>query len=446
LYNNCMKHRYLKLAALILGGLAVVIIIYVLTQSNGLLAGIAPDYQSSVQYPTTPLTLTYWLPSDEAGYLDEVVANYKKVHPNVTVDIHYIDTASYQTQVLQAQVAGTLPDIFGFRDDGLPLYKKSLATAPSSVITSSQFGQTFADFATKKLVEGNTVYGIPFGIGTLGLIYNTDSFKKAGVKDVPTTWQQFDAVNKQLTNKQTTNLYSSGAALGTATVHNYADIISMFMMQNGATMTNTPPTKATFELADSTGYASGSKALEYYASFGQPAKTNYTWSDSLGGSVAAFAGGKTQMIIDYSTTARSITKQNPSLKFAMAALPQTNPNNPLNYGVVFTQGVSKTSKNTEIAWDFLGFASSKKQQQLYSQASLWPAARKDLIAAQTNDKDLAPFAKQIATANDWYRGINYATNADLRDMLVNYLSGYDSKIAVNLASAAVTAEITKSNQ
>lgn len=440
-----MKHRYLKLTAFILGGLLIATAIYVLTQSNGLFAGSGADYTSSVQYPTTPITLTYWLPTDESGYLDNVVANYKKVHPNVSVEIKYLDSATYQQQLLQAQAAGTLPDLFGFRNDGLPLYKNSLSPAPTSVMTTGQFSQAFADFATQKLVSGSTIYGMPFGIATLGLIYNTDGFKQAKVEP-PTTWQEFDKVNNLVRNKQGVNLYASGTALGTATIHNYPDIISMFMMQNGAAMTDNPPTKATFELADSTGYYPGSKALDYYASFSQPTKANYSWSDSLGTSLGAFATGKTQMILDYSTAIKTITKQNPSVKYGVAALPQTNPDNPLNFGVIFTQGVSKSSKNTEIAWDFLGFATSKKQQKLYSQASLWPASRKDLISEQLNDKDLAPFAKQTSTASDWYRGINYATNAHLRDMIVNYFSGYDSKISVNLAAAAITTEIQKSNQ
>jgi ABC-type glycerol-3-phosphate transport system substrate-binding protein len=428
-----------------LGGLLIVIVIYIFTQTGGLFSPAEPDYQSKVQYPTTPLTLTYWLPSDETGNLDAVLANYKKLHPNVTVDIKYIDPAAYQAQVLAAQSANTLPDIFGFRNDGLPLYKKSLVSAPESVITAGQFSQTFADFATKNLVVGNTVYGMPFGIGTLGLFYNVDAFKKANA-DVPDTWQKFDSANNVLRNKTGQNLFSSGAALGTAAIHNYSDIISMFMMQNGAAMTDTPPTKATFQLPDSTGYSSSSKALEYYASFAQASKANYSWSDNLGGSVNAFAASKTQMILDYSTTAKIINKLNPNLKYSMVALPQTNPANPLNFGVVFTQGVSKNSKNSEIAWDFLSYATSKKQQALFSQASLWPAARKDLIAQQYNDKDLSPFARQISTAKDWYRGINYATNNDLRTMLTNYLSGYDAKIAVNLAAASVSAEIAKSNQ
>ena len=441
-----MKHRYLKLIALILGGLIVATLIYVVTQSSGIFSSPTVEYQSKVQYPTSPITLSYWLPSDESGNLDAILANYKKLHPNVTVNITYIDPASYQTKVLQAQSAGTLPDMFGFRNDGLPLYQKSLQSAPETVITSEQFNQTFADFATKSLMNGKNVYGMPFGIATLGLFYNTDALKKANISAAPTSWQEFDKANSAMRNKQGQTLYASAVALGTSAIHNYPDIMSMFMMQNGAVMTNSPPTKATFQLQDSAGYSPGSKALEYYASFAQPAKENYSWSDALGSSVGAFATGKTQMMIDYPMAAKTVRKQNANLSFTMSALPQTNPKNPLNYGVIFAQGVSKNSKNSEIAWDFLGFASSKNQQQLYSQVSLWPAARRDLITQQYNDKDLAPFARQIASASDWYRGINYATNNTLREMVNNYLSGYDSKISVNLAAAAVTLEIQKSLQ
>lgn len=441
-----MKHRYLKLVILILAGLLIATLIYIFTQNSTIFSGNSVGYQSKVAYPTSPITLTYWLPSDESGNLDGVLANYKQLHPNVVINISYIDPATYQAQVLQAQAGSTLPDMFGFRNDGLPLYKKSLQPAPESVITAGQFSQTFADFATKSLVSGNTIYGMPFGIATLGLFYNTAAYKKANLSDPPATWQDFDKANSALRNKQGQTLYASGAAMGSVAIHNYPDIISMLIMQNGAAMTNTPPTQATFQQPDSTGYSSGPKALEYYASFAQPAKANYTWSDSLGSSVGAFAAGKTQMMIDYSTVAKQLRKQSPTLAFSMAALPQTNPNTPLNFGTIFTQGVSKSSKNSEIAWDFLGFATSKQQQSLYSQASLLPAARKDLIAEQLKDKDLAPFARQIASASDWYRGINYATNAHLRDMLTNYFAGFDPKITLNLAAAAVTVEIQKSNQ
>lgn len=439
-----MQNKYLKLAALLLGTAVIVVIIFLITQRTQLGQDAASTYKANVSYPTTPLTLTLWLPSEEKGNFDEVAAEYRKIHPSVTVDITYIEADAYQARLIAASSQGTLPDLFVFRNESLPIYLKSLQPAPTTVFTTDQYSQLFADFASKKLVSGNSIYGAPLGIATLGLVYNKDRFAQANVTNPPTNWTEFETTNDALRKKTGQSLFVSGVALGTSSIRNYPDIISMLMMQNGAAMTNQPPTQATFSQPDSTGYASAAKAVEFYASFAQPAKQNYSWSDSLGGSLEALASNKTAMTIDYSPAARVVQKQNAKINIGMAALPQTNPSSAVNYGNILTGGVAKTSKNTEIAWDFWGFSTSKEMQKKFSLLSFWPASRKDLTKEQLNDKDLAPFARQTSTAQDWYKGVSYATNADLREMINNYLAGFDSKIVVNNANTKVTTQIQKS--
>ncbi len=438
-----MRNRYIKLLALIISSIALFFAIYIITQRP--YSTSLSDYKTSVLYPTSPITLSLWLPSDEQGNLEYVVDQYQKVHPNVKVGIEYVDINNYQAKVLQAIYENKLPDLLVFRDDSLPLYKNSLQPAPASVFTPDQFSSTFADFATKQLVVGNSIYGAPLGIATLGLIYNQNRFDQAKITSPPTNWVEFDAVNDKLRQKTDQTLYESGVALGSPTVHSYPDIISVLMMQNGATMTNQPPTKATFELPDSTGYYSSAKALAYYASFAQPTKANYSWSDSLGDSVSAFAQNKTATIIDYPMAAKTVTEQNPTMPIRFSTLPQTNSNKPINYGTFLIGSVSKTTKTPNIAWDFWGFTTTKQAQRDFSTKSYWPASRKDLVAEQTNNNILSPFAKQISTAQDWYKGLNLVTNADFREMLSTYLSGLDAQIVVNNASAKVTTSIEQAN-
>jgi ABC-type glycerol-3-phosphate transport system substrate-binding protein len=139
-------------------------------------------------------------------------------------------------------------------------------------------------------------------------------------------------------------------------------------------------------------------------------------------------------------------KQSPRVNFAISALPQVNQSSPVNYGIFLTGAVSAQSQNSELAWDFWAFATQKNQQKKFSLSSFWPASRKDLIQEQLKDKDLAAFAKQSASAQDWYKGINYAANAELREMVSNYLAGFDAKIVVKNASSKVSSEIQKSRQ
>ena len=440
------KNKYLRLALLFVAAGLSMLVIFALTQGLNIRNINTPEYKSSVSYPTAPFTLSLWLPSEEKGNLEEVVADYQKIHPSAKVNIEYIDPALYQAKLLEASASGKLPDMFVFRNDGLPLYKKSIKTAPTSVYKASDFEKVFAEFTTKQLVSGNNVYGVPLGLATLGLVYNQDRFDSANISTPPASWQDFDTANSTLRKKDGQVLYASGVALGTASIRNYPDIISVLMMQNGAQMTDQPPTKATFELPDASGYYSGAKALEYYASFAQPAKQNYSYSDSLGDSLTALAQNKTAIIVDYPMAYKLAQKQSPRVNFAISALPQVNQSSPVNYGIFLTGAVSAQSQNSEIAWDFWAFATQKNQQKKFSLSSFWPASRKDLIQEQLKDKDLAPFAKQSASAQDWYKGINYAANAELREMVSSYLAGFDAKIVVKNASSKVSSEIQKSRQ
>lgn len=439
-----MRNKYLKLSALILASAALFFAVYIITQKNPQQS--IGNYKTSVVYPTTPITMSLWLPSDEADGLNYIVDQYQQIHPNVTVRAEVIDSASYQAKLVRAITDNNLPDLFVFRDDGLAAYKTNLAPAPTQVFSVDAYNSTFISFGTKQLVSGNVISGAPLGIATLGLIYNQSRFGQASISSPPKTWVDFNNTNDKLRQKSGENLYQSGVALGTATIHSYPDIISVLMMQNGATMTDQPPTKATFEQPDATGYYSSAKAVSYYASFAQPSKSNYSWSDSLGDSISAFAQNKTALIVDYPMSAKLAYKQNPSLSVGLASLPQTNTASPINYGTLLVGGVSKNSKNVDIAWDFWGFATSKEVQKQFSLKNYWPPSRKDLNSEQLNDNVLSPFIKQSSTATDWFKGINYDTNNALREMMNNYLTGLDSQIVVNNASTKVTGSIQQANK
>lgn len=439
-----MKNRFLVLTAIILGALILGALIYLITQKRS--QDTLGSYETGVDYPTSPIALNLWMPADEKDNIEPIISEYNKIHPNVAVVVEYIENSQYQSKLTQAISTDTAPDMFVFRNDALPMYKKGIIATPNIVMGPEEYRDTYDEFASKSLIIDNSIYGLPLGIATLGQVYNTQKFGESGLTGTAKDWNEFDQTNQKLRKLDGANLVISGVALGTTTVRNYPDIISVLMMQNGATMTNQPPTQATFDQPDATGYLAGSKALAYYASFAQPGKQNYSWNNSLGDSQSALATGKTALILDYPMSIKQIRKVNPDISISSASLPQANPASPINYGVILTGAVSKNSQFADIAWDFWGFTTSKPVQKIYSQQSYWPASRKDLIDEQKNDKDLGPYANQISTARDWYKGINFQTNADLINMLNFYLSGLDSQITVKNAATEVSKSIAQSNQ
>ena len=90
------KNKYLRLALLFVAAGLSMLVIFALTQGLNIRNINTPEYKSSVSYPTAPFTLSLWLPSEEKGNLEEVVADYQKIHPSAKVNIEYIDPALYQ--------------------------------------------------------------------------------------------------------------------------------------------------------------------------------------------------------------------------------------------------------------------------------------------------------------------------------------------------------------
>lgn len=403
------------------------------TQSDksGLGAVLAPaDSESRVVYDESKqVTLTYWRTWDEARYMQPIIDEFQKLHPNVKIEIRDIDYGSYDAELAQAAQTGNLPDIYSVLNDWMPRYIDYSTPAPDTVYTEKVYKDVFVDAATQRLLYDGKIRGVTYGVSTLGLYYNPALLKEANI-GVPKNWDEFTEASRKLTKKDGETIVQSGAALGTPFVHQSVDIQSALMLQNGASMTDEPPTKATFAQPDASGYASGAKAMEYYTSFANPKKQNYAFQDTLGYTVKAFAEGKVAMMINYPFKATEVKQFNQDLDFKMAKLPQIKDQKEINFAQYWVEMVNKNSSNSEIAWDFIRFAATKDNQKKFNAETLRPTSRKDLISAQDGDAMIGPFASQISSAQTFYRGNDKEMNGYFYDATVSVLSGLDPQLAV----------------
>lgn len=400
---------------------------------------------SKVKYPTAPITLTYWRTIDSADTLSPIIEDFKKLHPNVEVKLTVIPQSEYSAKLAAAAATGQLPDLFTVHNDQIGAYKQYAVSAPETVFTPKDYEKTFAPQAVRDLTSSGVPFALPYGISTLGVFYNERLLKAAKI-DPPKSWQDVVAASAKLTQKNGTSITQSGIALGTPNISQATDIESILMMQNGAKMTDQPPTKATFDQPDDNGYYGGIKAAQFYASFATPSKSNYSWSDSLGQDIDVFAKEKTAMIINYPFRAADITAKNPKMQFKTAQLPQVDSKKPTSLGEYWAEIVSHKSTNSEIAWDFLRFASSKDELNKFSITSQRPASRLDLAKAQESDVLLGPFARQVSSSTNWYRGNNQNVDVIFHDLNTAILGGFDATAVVRSASNRVSQEISRSQK
>ncbi|MFI7130012.1 ABC transporter substrate-binding protein [Nonomuraea sp. NPDC050153] len=124
------------------------------------------------------VTLTYrlWDDQQKVGY-EKVMAAFEKANPGIHVDIELLPYDQYWTKLTADVVAGTAPDVFWMTPTQFPEYVTKGVLSPVQV-DASKYHQTVVGSFTYE----NKLYGVPKDWGIVGLLYNKDLFRQAGVE------------------------------------------------------------------------------------------------------------------------------------------------------------------------------------------------------------------------------------------------------------------------
>ena len=376
-----------------------------------------------------PVTLEWWRASADAGdavALAPVIAAYRVVHPNVTVHVRSIRPDEYRDMLTTALAEDRGPDIISLPNTWIRGWKPRLAPQPETLPNRLTVRQTINDYlevaATDILLPGDTgqqqLWGLPFSADTLVLFANADLMAKAKVAVPPATWYELREVAKGMTvtDSATGKVTQSGAALGTSQNIRYAaDIMAAIMAQNGAQFDSfNADSGATFgqtQAVQGSRVQPAADALAFYRSFADPDSGYRTWDASQPDSLEAFATGRTAFYIGYPTDAAALTARAPKLNFTLNALPLIYPEKTTHLAGYPIEAVTRKSAHQAQAWDLLLFAAKAENVRAYLDATHRPTALRALIAAQSTDPAIAPFANQALTALTWYRGRD-ATQAE----------------------------------
>jgi multiple sugar transport system substrate-binding protein len=137
------------------------------------------------------ISLTFWSWGPDNPQL---IAEFEKVYPNIKVDAPLVGTATATYEKLQTvtQAGSGAPDVVTVDYTNVPQYVNmgALLDITQYVKDYESFYFPFAWSACK--VDGK-VYGTPFSIGSLAMYYQTDRFAKAGITELPKTWDDYAA-------------------------------------------------------------------------------------------------------------------------------------------------------------------------------------------------------------------------------------------------------------
>lgn len=344
--------------------------------------------------------LEFWSMRDDAEAWRDIIAEFQKQFPYLTVSYRRFDENSYEDLLVNRLAEGKGPDIFVLKNSWVVKHQDKIFPMPQEVLKFSalDFQKTFADVAYGDLVsEKNEILGLPLFIDTPALFYNKDVFNSSGIAQPPKNWEEAIAVSRRLTKKtQLGEISRPGLAFGTiANTEHFFEIINSLILQGGEAIINKKTKNV--ELG-----GRSAEAFDFYSSFSDPAKPNFSWNARLPQSLDDFTQENSALAFGFAGDLKRLRAKNPHLDFGVSPFPQPeDARMKAVYADYFFPTVSKSSKNIEAAWQFVFFITSRDPVKKYLGNTARPAARRDLVADASPAPELDAFWKQTLIAKSW---------------------------------------------
>lgn len=146
-----------------------------------------------------PLTVNLWhgLTGNESDTLKTFVTEFNRTHPAVQIESSFVTFAQLVPKIQAALLAGAPPDVAIIGVASVPLMIETGVLAPFDSLAGStsevdglksDIYESVLDFVSR---DGK-LWTVPVGGGAMGLYYNKDLFRKAGLdpEKPPRTWQE----------------------------------------------------------------------------------------------------------------------------------------------------------------------------------------------------------------------------------------------------------------
>ncbi|MEE6308564.1 ABC transporter substrate-binding protein [Plantactinospora veratri] len=306
--------------------------------------------EGPVPEPTAPVTISFASWVGEQPEMKKLVQQFQTEHPNIKIELQNVP-AEEANEKLTAQIAGGNPPDVAFIDASTTANfasRKALVNLDnylrrSEIVKADAYVPAFKTFTT----YDGSMYGLPFDGESTALFYRTDLFAAAGLSGPPTTWEQYEAAAKALTDPaKRTYGHAMFASSPEAAYYWYP-----WLWQNGGHLLSDDGKEVLFNKAE------GKKAAEFYVNLAKYAPKDYLNSNSYDGR-QAFANGQVGMYVAGSWFAGTLADEFPAIegKWATAPLPKGSAGCGTTIAgdalVIFSQ-----SKQTDAAWKFIEFLS-----------------------------------------------------------------------------------------
>ncbi|MBG0566447.1 ABC transporter substrate-binding protein [Actinoplanes aureus] len=308
---------------------------------------------------------TLTIASVDQGSIEKVVEAFKAANPGITVNLTTSGADQYQQQIRTQLSSGTAPDVMTvWPGNGNPGATYVIAKPGYLLDLSDQPWAAKLPDAFKKVAqyEGKT-YNAVFGLNGIGVVYNDDAMRKAGLT-APGTWTDLLAFCKAAAGKGT-----PAFALGIQ--DNWVTQLVLYSLV--ATTVYSGDRDFDTKMANGQATFAGSPWTTAMAKYQEMDKTGCFQKDPLGTSYEASqtlaATGKTLGIIQGNWIISLLKQKNPDGRFTMKALPATDDAAsfimPAAAGAGY--GINAQAKNKDLALKFVTYVMSPEGMKLFNE-------------------------------------------------------------------------------
>jgi len=300
-------------------------------------------------------TLTVLMPIG-GGYTiqnQEMLAkSFEQAHPGVKINMEFAGWSDLWNKIVTSFGANAAPDVMYIASRWIPALASMGALSPlESYITVQKENMYYPSVWSNLVYEGH-YWGVPRAMSTKVFVYNKKIFKENGITKVPTNWNELLEDAKKIYNskKGTYGILMAGKKF-VSTVTQF----EQYLCANGGEIVDPKTGKVEINSPQAVEALKFYKELSHYA---QPGITNWTREDLI----KLFEAGKGGMYIDHVHNALKAMKAGIDVGFF--PIPGGfSSNAPYSTVVVVDcMAVSSQAKNKELAWEFMDYMSTLKEQ------------------------------------------------------------------------------------
>ena len=349
-------------------------------------------------------------PTEDALLTDSINA-FKAANPGVNVKWEPI-AQDYSTVLKTNLAAGTEADVFYIDVSDIDSLMKTgkLLALDDYMAKTGTSKNDFVSTLINAFSYNGKVYGIPKDFNTLGLVYNKDLFKAAGIAE-PTndwSWTDLSAAAKKLT---------TGGVVGLSLPADAARFMP-FLWQAGGDLANI-------------NNAAGQAATDFYTGFEAKDSVSKLPSElGMGWPGDAFEKGKAAMVFEGGWLPADLNNNFKNVNYGVVQMPKGTAG---KSNLIFTvsYSVSAKTKNPNAAWALTNYLTGADNQAKVLKAGFALPTRHALSSQITNANskaifDGAPYGKPFNYASTNTGKVNDAIGKALESIMLKKSSTKDA--------------------